>query len=205
MLGMLGMIEGCGQRVAPFPPLGNRFTPSRFPAGLRTTFFDGVPMSVSAMSWAFNLELKDPLAKCVLLALADHYSDQNRCCWPSVQRLMLFTGQSESRVHKSIRLLIKLGHVSRELRTNQSSLFYLKMEGCPIDTPRVPNGHRGGVQRAPARVPNEHPNHNHGTVREPSENRKAHERGASRDVSDARAALKEAFKGLAKQSVRRMQ
>ncbi len=166
-----GIVGECGQGLILLSAARQSKLPLWFPAGLRTHFRLGVDfMSVTAMSWAFNLELNDPYAKTVLLALADHYSDQNRCCWPSIKRLMLFTGQSETRVHKSVAALIDLGHVERELRTNQSSLFYLNMGGVPNRHQGVPNGDEGGAQYAPGGVPNRHPNHNQGTLIEPSLN-----------------------------------
>ena len=39
-------------------------------------------MSVKAIGWAFEQKVDDPLAKLVLLALADHYNESTGDAWP---------------------------------------------------------------------------------------------------------------------------
>lgn len=90
-------------------------------------------MSIAALKWAFELPLQDVPAKAVLIALADHYSEQNECCWPSVERLQKFTGATRRTVQRAIGRLIKLGHVIRHERVGTSAIFELAIKGCHSD------------------------------------------------------------------------
>ncbi len=161
----------------------------------------GVSMSIAALKWALELPLEDIAAKSVLIALADPYSEQNECCWPSMARLRLYTGATERTIQRAIQRLEKLGLVRRHIRPHKTSIFELSLPR-QADAP-TPSERRSN----PVKLTGS-PRHNDGqTLMEPQAKPKLnlHERGASRDVSDARAALKEAFSGLAKQSLRRMQ
>jgi hypothetical protein len=82
-------------------------------------------MSVAALKWAFDLELPDATCKVVLLALADHFSDQQQCAWPSLARLVRFTSATERTIRRAIDRLEDLGHVIKEDRPGHSSVFYL--------------------------------------------------------------------------------
>lgn len=160
-------------------------------------------MSIAALQWAFNLILEDHTEKVVLLALADHYNDQSECCWPSVARLERFTGAKNRTIQRALTRLVKAGHVVRQDRPGKSTVFELVIHPRQIDTP-TPSTRRG----TPAKM-TPHPRQIDGlTLIEPQTNPKLnhnHERGASRDVNDARATLKTVLRDLAKQSTRRMQ
>ncbi len=160
-------------------------------------------MSIAAIKWAFELPLRDMGAKAVLIALADSYAEQNECCWPSIARLKLYTGGTERTIQRAIQRLEKLGFVRRHLRPRKTSVFELSIPRQD-DGLTPPNSHPNPVKLTGS------PRHNDGlTIIEPQAkpklNRNAFERGASRDVDDARATLREALSGLAKQSFRRMQ
>ena len=71
-------------------------------------------MSVKALDWAFEQELK-PGAKFILVALADH-ADARGTCFPSVSRLMKRTGFGESTVREHLAALRKSGHIRSEER-----------------------------------------------------------------------------------------
>lgn len=188
--GRAGVMPGLlGQPLYPQHPSGGRR-------------YEGF-MSIAALKWALELPLRDMAAKIVLIALADPYSEQNECCWPSIARLKLYTGATERTIQRAIRRLENLGYVRRHQRPRKTSIFELSLprqDDAPTPSERRSN---------PVNLTGS-PRHNDGlTLMEPQVNpklnHKGHERGASRDVSDARAALKDAFIGLAKQSVRRMQ
>lgn len=159
-------------------------------------------MSIAALQWAFNLILEDHAEKVVLLALADHYNDQSECCWPSIARLERFTGAKNRTIQRALTRLVKAGHVVRQDRPGKSTVFELVIHPRQNDTP-TPSTRRGTpVNMTP------HPRQIDGrTLIEPQAKPKLnlHERGASRDVDDARATLKTVLRDLAKQSVRRMQ
>lgn len=58
-------------------------------------------MSNAALRWAFTLPVTGP-KKAVLLALADHADDAGEC-WPSIARLVLFSGIQERAVRNALR------------------------------------------------------------------------------------------------------
>ncbi len=132
------IMSECGQRVAPVSAARQPHRPRRgFRPDYALTFMPGDFMSIAAIQWAFDLTLADPTAKIVLLALADHYNDQQQCCWPSLTRLEQFTGADERTIQRAIARLIDEGHITRETRAGSSSLFYLHMDPRQIDaTPR---------------------------------------------------------------------
>ena len=72
-------------------------------------------MSVQAISWALGVSTGDPLAKSLLLALANYADEQGRC-WPSQERLARDTEISDRTARTKLALLVELGLVSREHR-----------------------------------------------------------------------------------------
>lgn len=102
-------------------------------------------MSIAALNWAFELELKDPIAKVVLIALADQAGEQTGHCWPSIATLTRRTGASERAIQRAINDLVDAGHVIREDRPGHSNLFHLPVfqtkpskssREVPLDDPR---------------------------------------------------------------------
>lgn len=90
-------------------------------------------MSNAALRWAFQLEMRDPSAKAVLIALADHANEQ-WTCWPSVARLCRFTSLSERTVRRALRRLTADGLISLAERPGQSWMVTLTApprSGCP--------------------------------------------------------------------------
>lgn len=78
-------------------------------------------MSVKAIAWAFDLEIDDPSAKFVLVAICDHV-DEDGWCWPSLSRLARKTGFDRSTVQRSMQKLVDRGLLRRvpRLRDNGS-------------------------------------------------------------------------------------
>lgn len=64
-------------------------------------------MSNAALTWAFPLPITGP-KKAVLIALSEHADDQGGC-WPSVARIVLFSGVSERTVRTSLADLETIG------------------------------------------------------------------------------------------------
>lgn len=84
-------------------------------------------MSVRALTWSFNLLLRDMAAKGVLNALADHADEEGRC-WPSIGRLALCTGCDEKTARRALGRLVELGLVERVPRPGKSDVFVLRMD-----------------------------------------------------------------------------
>jgi len=64
-------------------------------------------MSIDASRWAWTQQIT-PSQKIVLLSLADR-ADEDGYCYPSMDRLVLDTSQSETDIKKALRKLEKLG------------------------------------------------------------------------------------------------
>jgi hypothetical protein len=93
-------------------------------------------MAVHAIAWAFAQHVQ-PLAKLVLLALADH-ADRTGQCWPGVDRIAKVTGMHRASVFRAIDALELARLVVREQRPGQSNWYRLAVkEGCRTERPEV--------------------------------------------------------------------
>jgi DNA-binding transcriptional ArsR family regulator len=92
-------------------------------------------MSVRAMTWAFEADL-EPLAKIVLLALADHAGDDD-LAYPSVKKLATKSSTSPRTVQRRLRDLEDMGFVTVVTVGNgrKPSLYRCNIEGCQTVTP----------------------------------------------------------------------
>jgi hypothetical protein len=93
-------------------------------------------MSIKALNWAFEQNLK-PAQKMVLVALADHASDDG-LCWPGIKTIAKKASMSESSIRRQLDQLIDAGFLHKEIRirengSQQSNAYYLNMGGCQND------------------------------------------------------------------------
>jgi len=77
-------------------------------------------MSNAALSWAFPVPVTGP-RKAVLTALAEH-ADEIGGCWPSIARLVLYSGVSERTVQTALKdleraNLVRIDHSSGRTST----------------------------------------------------------------------------------------
>jgi Fe2+ or Zn2+ uptake regulation protein len=107
-------------------------------------------MSIKAVSWAFDQQIKDPLAKLVLIAVADHINESTGDAWPSVERLEQMTCASRSTVIRKLKLLETSGFLQRTKRFNKTDLYSLNLVGVT----------QTGVTQTPLEVSHRHTNHN---------------------------------------------
>ena len=107
-------------------------------------------MSIKAVSWAFDQQIKDPLAKLVLIAVADHINESTGDAWPSVERLEQMTCASRSTVIRKLKLLETTGFLQRTKRFNKTDLYSLNLVGVT----------QTGVTQTPLEVSHRHTNHN---------------------------------------------
>ena len=89
-------------------------------------------MSIKAVSWAFDQQIKDPLAKLVLIAVADHINESTGNAWPSVERLEHMTCASRSTVLRKLKLLETSGFLQRQKRFNKTDVYSLNMVGVSL-------------------------------------------------------------------------
>jgi hypothetical protein len=91
------------------------------------------------MSWrhglaAGELLLERPTCKALLLALAHHANDYTCRCWPSVERLALFTGLSRRAVQGGLRELVELEMLAIHERPGKPNIYELTLPDCgPLD------------------------------------------------------------------------
>jgi len=107
-------------------------------------------MSIKAVSWAFDQQIKDPLAKLVLIAVADHINESTGDAWPSVERLEQMTCASRSTVLRKLKMLETGGFLQRQKRFNKTDLYSLNLVGVT----------QTGVTQTPLEVSHRHTNHN---------------------------------------------
>ena len=122
-------------------------------------------MSVKAIGWAFEQKVDDPLAKLVLLALADHYNESTGDAWPSIDRLVSITEGSRSTVIRKLKKLEQVGFISREKRYNKTDVYRMNFTGVTL-TPQsdsngvtlTPQAESTGVTQTPLGVSHRHTN-----------------------------------------------
>jgi DNA-binding HxlR family transcriptional regulator len=122
-------------------------------------------MSVKAIGWAFEQKVDDPLAKLVLLALADHFNESTGDAWPSIDRLVSVTEGSRSTVIRKLKKLEQVGFISREKRYNKTDVYRIHFTGV-TETPQTvstgvtltPQEQSTGVTETPLGVSQRHTN-----------------------------------------------
>jgi len=97
---------------------------------MRRDWDDHARMSIAALRWAFPLKMRDPSAKAVLVALADH-ADADGTCWPSIRRLTQFTSLGERTVQRALKRLADEGRIVVRQRHGQSCLITLRVDDTP--------------------------------------------------------------------------
>lgn len=102
-------------------------------------------MSIEAVAWALNVRVKDPMAKLVLIALANHANHDN-WCYPSRKRISEYAECSLDTVDRRIGYLMKIGLVQKERRNSDrgdqtSNYYYLNVEPLTAATPAANSGH----------------------------------------------------------------
>ncbi len=102
-------------------------------------------MSVKALTWSFDLGLRDMAAKGALNALADHADAQGRC-WPSITRIARWAGCDEKTARRALQRLTKWGAVSRESRTGHSDMFTINFGWVPPEEVSYPSQNGEGAQ-----------------------------------------------------------
>lgn len=85
-------------------------------------------MSVAAVAWALEQDIKPPARKLLLVKLAEK-ADTEAKCWPSLDYLCRVVGLKERMVRYHIKALIEKGYVSVENRGRHPSMFHLDLTG----------------------------------------------------------------------------
>jgi len=82
-------------------------------------------MSVKILSQALDTVVGDSTRKLVLICLADHANEDDRTCWPAIDRIAKKCEISRSTVKRHIKVLEQDGLIMRRSRTGDSTLYYV--------------------------------------------------------------------------------
>ena len=82
-------------------------------------------MSLGLVAWAFDQKIADPLAKFLLVSLADRAGKDSHQCWPSLGRIQKDTGISHSSIARKLKMLEEAGFILRTQRNQRSTLYTL--------------------------------------------------------------------------------
>lgn len=95
-------------------------------------------MSIQAIARVLDLELNDVSAKAILVGLANHTSPDGQC-FPSIRRLMRYSGLSERAVRDTIKRLEELSLVRVDRQPGKRSIYHLQLP-TPADAAGVEEG-----------------------------------------------------------------
>ena len=84
-------------------------------------------MSFVHMAAAMHSKIGDPLAKLLLIAIADRADKDTGQCWPSLARLCGDTEMSRASVTRRLAYLEQRGFIQRTQRDQQSTLYTLSL------------------------------------------------------------------------------
>lgn len=80
-------------------------------------------MSIQKLSQVMKTSFPDPIAKFVMVVLADHYNDSTGTCWPSIDTLAEVTGVSRRTVIRKLKDLEAAGYIIRRKRFNKTDIY----------------------------------------------------------------------------------
>ena len=86
-------------------------------------------MSIKAVSWALEQFVADPVAKLVLIGIADRFNDEQGYAWPSVAWLSKAASVSDRTVRRKLRLLEEQGFLATTSQTGGTSHYRLNLGG----------------------------------------------------------------------------
>lgn len=86
-------------------------------------------MSIKAVSWALEQYVTDPVAKLVLIGIADRYNDERGYAWPSVAWLSKAASVSDRTVRRKLRLLEEQEFLATTSQTGGTSHYRLNIGG----------------------------------------------------------------------------
>lgn len=97
-----------------------------------------------------NADIKDGMAKLVLLVLNHHADKEKLICYPSLDTIAKETNLSKSTVIRKIDYLCKNKFIDRKQRSNKVNIYKIKdYRECQSDTSVVSERHHGRVRETP--------------------------------------------------------
>jgi len=80
-------------------------------------------MSINKLSKVMKTPMPDPIAKFIMVVLADHYNDSTGTCWPSIDTITEITGCSRRTVIRKLKMLEEAGLIIRYKRYNKTDIY----------------------------------------------------------------------------------
>jgi len=97
-----------------------------------------------------NADVKDGMAKLVLLVLNHHADKEKLICYPSLDTIAKETNLSKSTVIRKIDYLCKNKFIDRKQRSNKVNIYKIKdYRECQRDTTAVSESNSHGVRETP--------------------------------------------------------
>ena len=84
-------------------------------------------MSVKAVSWALEESISDPIAKLVLIGIADKYNEDRGFAWPAVKWLATAASCSTRTVQRKLLWLEGQGYINIDRRFNETNCYGLPL------------------------------------------------------------------------------
>jgi len=119
-------------------------------------------MSIKALDWAMDTPLDDPLAKLVLIVIANHHNQSYGYAWPSVRHICEVTAASEATVRRKIGKLEDLLLIKRVYRTGRSTEYHLSFL-LPVTVTPLSHRQEGGLTVSPITLKEPLPKNNRKT------------------------------------------
>lgn len=82
-------------------------------------------MSIKAVSWALEESISDPIAKLVLIGIADKYNEDRGFAWPAVKWLATAASCSSRTVQRKLLWLEDEGYINIDRRFNETNCYGL--------------------------------------------------------------------------------
>jgi len=106
-------------------------------------------MSIKAVSWALEESISDPIAKLVLIGIADKYNEDRGFAWPAVKWLATAASCSTRTVQRKLLWLEGEGYINIDRRFNETNCYGLpRIDGGGVTVTPGDRAVSGGGDRA---------------------------------------------------------
>jgi len=89
-------------------------------------------MSIEAINWALNLEHNNSTHKVILIGLSNHADPDGGSCYPSMVRLMKYTGLTKTTIIRAVKQMEELGIISAIHTKGKLTQYHLNIGTEPV-------------------------------------------------------------------------
>ena len=94
-------------------------------------------MAFILMAEVMRQDIEDPLAKWLLLCLADYSNEETKLCFPSISTIMKRSGMKKTTVHSRLNWLEEHGYINRTSGNSMASNIYTVLPNLVRQTNHV--------------------------------------------------------------------